>query len=406
MRTTLACAAIALAGVAVAAQYPKFLTESPGVWKPWKGLTAIASARKEQAATPALVKAFEAELLALNAILQRAPSVSPPTGFSVETWGSLDNYRQVEHAPGQPPPGRLPLMGAYTFGAFPIFEYERNGTVIREDTGETALQDFAINQITRPLGERGGPREWGQVDHDAFLRPLPRGEFAGLPRYGDALVIARDPAALWAPLTLRAALDIVVLARQAAVEAARERVDAVTRELAAARDPERRAQRQRDAEAGAVHFPDPKAFLAQMAEVWRKEEASLAADLEPSGGAATALAEATAALAEATSWISALSPAEQAAPSCFAEGAGTLRTRFRAAPAPGCHPLVRPNYAYFDPSLPRSAPQVVLITGFTRCFDTADPDNRGANAPGPHGCRANRALVETMDKDAIRAWLR
>jgi len=183
-------------------------------------------------------------------------------------------------------------------------------------------------------------------------------------------------------------------------------VDAVTRRLAAARDPERRAQRQRDAEAGAVHFPDPQAFLAQMAAVWREEEASLAADLAPSGGAATALAEATAALAEVTSWIAALSPAEQAAPSCFAEGADTLRTRFRAAPAPGCHLLVRPNYAYFDATVPRSAPQVVLITGVARCFDTADPNNRSANAPGPSGCRANRALVETLDKDAIRAWMR
>jgi hypothetical protein len=27
-------------------------------------------------------------------------------------------------------------------------------------------------------------------------------------------------------------------------------------------------------------------------------------------------------------------------------------------------------------------------------------------SPSPSGCRANRALVETMDKDAIRAWLR
>jgi hypothetical protein len=67
---------------------------------------------------------------------------------------------------------------------------------------------------------------------------------------------------------------------------------------------------------------------------------------------------------------------------------------------------VRPNYAYFDKSLPRSAPQVVLITGITRCFDVADKYNRAANDPGPSGCRANRALVETMDKDAIRAWLR
>ena len=69
------------------------------------------------------MKAFEAELLALNAILRRATGVASPVGFSVETWGHLDGYRVFEHAPGQPAPGGLPLAGALTFGAFPIFEY-------------------------------------------------------------------------------------------------------------------------------------------------------------------------------------------------------------------------------------------------------------------------------------------
>jgi hypothetical protein len=48
----------------------------------------------------------------------------------------------------------------------------------------------------------------------------------------------------------------------------------------------------------------------------------------------------------------------------------------------------------------------VIITGIKRRFDTADKHNLEANSPNPSGCRANRALVETMDNDAIRAWLR
>jgi hypothetical protein len=67
---------------------------------------------------------------------------------------------------------------------------------------------------------------------------------------------------------------------------------------------------------------------------------------------------------------------------------------------------VRPNYGYFNAALPRSAPQVVIITGIKHCFDTADKCNLEANSPSPAGCRANRALAETMDKDAIRASLR
>jgi hypothetical protein len=67
---------------------------------------------------------------------------------------------------------------------------------------------------------------------------------------------------------------------------------------------------------------------------------------------------------------------------------------------------VRPNYAYFNKALPRSTPQVVIITPIARCFNTADKYNNEANSASPAGCRANRALVETLDKEALRAWLR
>jgi len=402
---TLAVAA-ALSSTLAAAQYPKFLVDSPGVWKPWKGLTAIASARKEQSATPALVKAFEAELLGLNEIAKRAPGVATPTGFSVETWGSLDGYRPRDHAPGQPPPGGLPLMGAWTFGAFPVFEYERSGKIIRSDTGETQLQYFAINQITRDLGEPGTIAEFGQVDHDAFLQPLRHGEFAGIPRYGDQLIIARDPERLWTPLTLRAALDIVALARKATVTERQEGVDTMTARLSTMRDPGWRAERAKEDQANAARMPDAQQFLAQVAAGRKIEEDSLAQELSPAGRAAQSLAEARRSLDEVTSWIAELAPSDQAAPVCYAENGANLRARFRPAPAPGCHPLARPNYGYFDKSAPRSAAQVVLIRGFGRCFDTTDQYNREANSPGPAGCRANRALVEGIDKDAVRAWMK
>jgi hypothetical protein len=48
---------------------------------------------------------------------------------------------------------------------------------------------------------------------------------------------------------------------------------------------------------------------------------------------------------------------------------------------------------------------VLIITGVTRCFDTADRYNREANSTSTSGCRANRAPLESMDKDAIRASL-
>jgi hypothetical protein len=388
---TLALVAAATAAVPLFAQ-SRALPDAPGVWKPWKPFAAIASARQEQAATPALVKAFEGEMLALDAILRRASGVASPIGFSVETWGNLDGYRLAEHAPGQPAGSALPLSGALTFGAFPIFEYVRNGKTVREDTGETALQQFHINQIRPGLIDRGNVTEWIGVDTDAFLKPMPQGEVAGLPRYGDGLIIARDPAVLWTPLSQKAALDLVAMARQKTVNELEESLGKSTERLAVVRDPAYRARRMKEG------LP---------AEALAVEEAQLAKELSPTGGGTgKSLADAKRALGEVTGWIAELSPAQQAAPSCYAAKGATLRAKFPTTPSADCHPLVRPNYAYFNKALARSAPQVVIITGIARCFDTADKNNRDANSTSPAGCRANRALVETMDKGAIRAWLR
>lgn len=384
------------------------LPDAPGTWKPWKPLSTTTSTGKDQAATPALVKAFEGELLALNAILRRAPGVASPVGFSVETWGYLAGYHRSEDAPGQPAAGRLPIAGGFTFGAFPIFEYQRNGKTIREDTGETALQQFLINQIDGNAFGRRAVVDWGSLDTDAFQEPLRQGEVAGLPRYGDALIMARDPAALWTPLPQRDALALVVKARQLVVQGFEESLATYADRLAAVRDPANRAKRLKEAQEAAAlaKMPNPQAFVKQIEESIGIEEASLLTELGPATGTGKLLADAQRALSEVTDLIARLSPAELAAPSCYAEKGTTLRTRFTTVTSAGCDPLVRPNYGYFNAALPRSAPQVVVITGITRCFNTADKYNRDANSPGPAGCRANRALVETMDKDAIRAWLR
>jgi hypothetical protein len=385
----------------------KHLPDAPGTWKPWKPLsTSTGGGGKDQAATPALVKAFETELLALNAILRRAQGVASPVGFSVETWGHLAGYHVSEHAQGQPAAGKLPIAGGFTFGAFPIFEYQKNGKTVREDTGETVLQGFLINQIDNSLFNRG-VADWGSLDTDAFQKPLPQGELAGLPRYDDGLVMARDPAALWAPLPQKAALDLVVKARQIVVQGFEESLSKYTAQLAVVRDPAYRAKRVKEAQEAAAlsKMPNPQAFVKQIEDSITVEEASLLKELSPATGTGKDLADAKRKLSEATDLIAQLSPAELAAPSCYAEKGTTLRARFTRVTTPGCRPLARPNYGYFNPALPRSAPQVLIVTNIKRCFDTADKYNLEANSPSPAGCRANRALIETMDKAAIRAWL-
>jgi hypothetical protein len=100
--------------------------------------------------------------------------------------------------------------------------------------------------------------------------------------------------------------------------------------------------------------------------------------------------------------VAGLSPQGRTAPSCYNETATRLSERFRlkdGAPA-ACRALVRPNWDFFDPKLPRSAPQIVMIAAFTRCLTPGSMTNTTRG-----GCVVNRALVESMDWDAVRAWL-
>jgi hypothetical protein len=78
--------------------------------------------------------------------------------------------------------------------------------------------------------------------------------------------------------------------------------------------------------------------------------------------------------------------------------------RFRAGTAPGCLPLVRPNWQYFNKALPGSAPQLIVVNANAQCFDkTPDPTVR--NTPGG-GCAANRQLIHALDRQAVLDWLR
>ncbi len=397
----MALAAVATVGLAVpASAQPEFLVNEPGAWKAWK-FTATPTTRKERAAAPADVKAFEAELLRLDAILRKAPAVAAPIGFSAETWGNLHGY--TAPAPGQPAGAALPLAGALSFGAFPIFQYERNGKMVREDTGETELLLFHVNELQRWLVQGAAVFEWRDIETDAFLMPASSAEVAGFPRYGDILVIKKNPAPLWAPLTVADAFHLTLRAREHALDERRAVLDRFNQDLEDQLDPAKKAARLEGYRKSSASMSDPAAFLAQMQEAERTREGSLRRELNPDGGVMKGHLEAERGVAEVKASLDGLAPSAAAAAACYAGETKPLRDRFRAGPGQGCPPIVRPNWQYFDKTLPRSAPQVVIVSYVARCYDRP-PDPRSRNTAA--GCPANRRLLETMDRDAILSWLK
>ena len=392
---------VAFAGFArPASAQPNYLVDQPGTWKPWR-FTATPATRKERAASPADVKAFEAELLRLQAILRRAPGVAAPLGFSVETWGNLHGYEAP--VPGQPAGSTLPLAGALSFGAFPIFEYERGGKTVRADTGETELMLFHVNEVQPWLIMGARVDAWNDFDTDAFLMPRSSGDVHGFPRYGDVIVIKKSPAPIWAPVSLEDALRITVAVQQRDLGQRKEAVERCRAQLDEQRDPVKRAARREEYKKSAQSMPDGPAFLASMEAVERERDASLAKELSPEGGVMKAFLAAERVLADTRAWAESLSPDARTAQACYAVRAGSLRERFRNGVAEGCVPIVRPNWEYFSRALPRSAPQLVVVGGIARCFDKA-AESRGRNTAA--GCPANLQLLRTLDKQSVLDWLR
>ena len=372
--------------------------DEPGVWKPWKPFTAIASTRTDRGATAAEVKAFEGTLLQLNAILRRASGVATPRGYSVETWGNLSGYRPA--APGRPAGKTLPLAGGLTFGAFPIFEYERAGKTIREDWGETALMTFQVNEIEPWMIGGQKPVEWGPLETDGFLQPQPNGEVAGIPRYGDIAVLKNNPASLWIPMPLQAALDLVVSQREIELAERHQSAATLQKDFDLWKSPVKRAERMATYKSVAASMPDEAKYLAGVDKQERDLEAIMAGQAGPDSAAAKSVRAADAALAEVKTWIGELSAADRQVPACYAKSAATLRARFRTGAPAGCHPLARPNPQFFNASAPRTAAQIIVIGQIARCFD-----NQPAK-PSPWGCAANRQLLETLDKPAVLSLLK
>lgn len=400
---TIIIAAVCSALAVVHAQ-PWYITDAAGTWKPWK-MQISSSTRAASKATPADLKAFEAELVKFTAIWRRAPGVAEPKGFSVETYGNLNG---AEHRlPGQPAPATMPVAGGVTFAAFPIYEYERNGARVRSDTGETETMGFAVNDIDGGLIGRPGPEEWRSVEHDVIF-PLARtGERAGFPRFDEIVVITRREASLWTPVPVLEAWQLQEKVTKQTLDEATAQVAKLTAALDAEIDPAQKATRQAEYQRNARTMPDAAAYLKQMAEVEVVRERSARADLAPTAFEPQRQKQATQELASVQASIAALTPEERTAPACYVPGTTRVEGRIKAGPANArCTALVRPNYAFFDRTLPRSAPQLVILRQAKRCYE--DDRDRAANERKGWvaGCVANRKLLETWDRDAILGWLK
>jgi hypothetical protein len=390
-------------GVVASGQVRYRPTEN-GPWRPWS-FTAIASARQARGATAEEVKGWQARLQELGAIVKRAPAVVQPVGFAAEIWGNLDGYGPPTS--GEPAGAKVPLAGSLSFGAFPLIEFMRNGKLANEDMkgGETQLLLFTVNHIDRGIFSGTIPMEWSGEEAPGFVAPKVGATVAGdLQWMDDVLVLVSEKNAgrpLWLPLTLGEALKPVVAQRRGIYENRRTNLEKQRREFAEWQTEAKRAERSAGWKQAAAMMGAEEGgkFLANMEksdveiEAWKRKQ------LAAGGPEEKDVQEAERQLKEAENLVGGTAAA------CYDRTANGLAGRFRAlAGAPrSCEPLVKTNWAFFDATRPRTAPQVLMVTMYARCV-TKESLARGEETRG--GCAINRKLMETLDWEAVKEWMR
>jgi len=384
----------------VAQREYRFLSDSPGGWKPWAFYDS-SDYRRVFGARPADVKELEAQLLRLTAIIKKTPGIGNPVGFSVETAGNfgLSNTR-FSAAQGEPALTARPLVASMGFGAQPVMEYYGGGAPAqRVDTGEVEHLHFYVNDLELPINYQGAVPEFEKLDIQVVRLPAARPDVFGFPRFGDSLVLKKSAAPIYVAVTFAEALDLVARGIDARLTEQRDAVARVQKGYDDATDPKKREERLAEYRKIAPLTKDP-AYMEKMTKV--VDEMAKRADKEilPQLAIVKDIAAKTEQeLAAAKAAAAGLSAADKAAPACYAAGDKVSLSRFRRGTSPGCEPLVRANWKIFNPALPRSAVQLLTITGFDTCLN---PERKNRHVGG---CTANMRLLESIDKAALMALL-
>jgi hypothetical protein len=390
-----------LATLASAAQVAqtRYVPDAPGRWKPWT-FYADVDVRRVHGARPVEVKDLEAQLLRLTEIIKKTNGFTNPVGFSPETGATLglDRFSAI---PGDPALTARPLPVSMIFLAFGVFETGSGATLKRDDSGETSGLLFFVNDLTHPLfaeNDHAVP-EFEKLDVGVVRLAAPQPDVFGMPRYGrDVIVLKKSAAPIWVAVTLAETLELVTRGIDERLTRERADLSRVQKGYDDIMDPKKRQQRIAEYQKIAPLQKDP-AFVDKMTKMEDAKQQMAGREILPEIATEKAIVtKSEQDLAAAKAMAAALSAADKAAPACYASGAQSL-ARFRRAPAAGCDPLVRANWAMFNPALPRSAPQLLTISKFASCLipDRIDPH--------VGGCVANKRLLQSIDKAALMAWL-
>ncbi|MDE3128164.1 MAG: hypothetical protein KGL38_09155 [Gemmatimonadota bacterium] len=324
-------------------------------------------------APPAQRRAGYAAAQAIVALLRSDAALARPLGYSVSLAPVAGTTQLV--------PGGRPATGRIVYGVKGSLDYFRtaeDGRSVRADGG---LVDFSV-VVNAPGRYTDAEQVAAQPDHGPpVLSDIRKtGEFRGHPIYnGECIVVSGRGEAPFVPLAMGRYYQLLILDYRAdSVRHAAEHRQGGGAPAGAGAGPSSAAARaKRDADMQATYEQlkkiDPKAAEQYLAQA-RAMEAQLAAQAGAAGGAADSSPIAQAVrlgaekegqnLARLQSALDALSPAQRgAAVAVRMHGVDWSYRNDELADVgdPESSPLVQLNPAFFDPSKPATAAQLVTV---------------------------------------------
>lgn len=386
------------------------------------------ASRSIPAHTAAERSQMSAALDALSAILKATPTGSDGEGFWMLDSRTFD-YPDPSALPATMPLAKFPLV--FEAGLFPFRheDIEKDGKWQLSVRGETESVYFQFNRLPDAVDATPILSESQAGDREPvpfYLRPRVTATWQGLPVYeGKVLVVAREGRDPWAPVPLRRALEAAMGPLEKDRKGAEERLAGYRKAFEEVMAPAWEQQKREafEQQNGELRTSRPSNYAARL----RSLEHEITVTRQGAEENANPQKDAKGAWYwgpvnahdDAAGRLAALSPAAAAAPACFVELSAAERASGRYAlpgtivpesAAPGCRQIVHTNWAYFDLSLPRSAPQILVVRDFGRC---ATVENDGlTSAPitrwdsPPQGCVQHARIWREADWTKIAALLR
>jgi hypothetical protein len=365
------CAALAVilltAASSLNAQQPtmRTLANEPGTWRPWTCIGLSQNDIKSYSLTQSDVDAFKARLQQIAEVFRSSPVWSPPMGVDPSLTGSL-------FMPSIPGAKRtsLPIAGTIMMGCFDHYEVVRPvGNREQHERyvgGETSHIMIDVNMI--PSGD--GVNMLSDNEGKFYEEPVRTADMGGFPTYGDDLLImVKNGRPVWTPITRERYLKAFIAKRRPEAANAERYIADQQKKYEAFVAPDASAARQAKYKAAVDKMASKGAAAAEHERrYWERDEADQLALLKR--GAShdpkdSAYAGVIAGLKAAEEQLASMSLADRSAPACLLEDMrDPTKSGLVAMGTPQCKPLVGKNPNFFDPDLPRSVPQIIVVQRF------------------------------------------